>query len=418
MKNHPPICYACGDANLHFVLSLGQIPDADSFLTEDSPSKRQAVYPLVVFFCPNCALMQIAQPSPAAGRPRRRASLYSTAGGHSTRESSYKASDLIQMRSLHSASLVVNVGSDDQSMLRGFVEHGISVVDVRSREVHSRMGWCMDDDTVLPSFNAKRASILRGQAGSADVIIERHALERTDDPDDFVEGIHILLKDDGLAIIEVPYVRDLIDRRAFDSINHDQLCYFSFTALHHLLERHSLFANHVERLPACGGSLRLHVGHEPAFGQSVRSLLEEEAAAEVDRVRYYETFAGRVRSIRDWLLDLLWGVKSRGKRIAAYWADIRGATLINYLGIGTELIDFVVDPHTDLHGCYMAGKHLPIQPCERLLSSMPDYVLLLRWECAEEIFKHEAEYLERGGVFITPLPYPTCTSRRTTQRVR
>jgi len=221
-----------------------------------------------------------------------------------------------------------------------------------------------------------------------------------------VKGIGVLLKDTGTAVIEVPYVKDLIEHCEFDTIYHEHLCYFSVTALCHLFSRHSLTLNHLKRLWIHGGSLRLFVSHDTDVSESVRALLDEERETSMDQFSYYQHFAERVGRIRDSLLELLRGLKNEGKKIAAYAAAAKGATLINYVGIGTDLIDFVVDRNPHKHGFYMPGQHIPIYPCERLLEEMPDYVLVLAWNFADEIMQQQAEYLRRGGRFILPVPAP------------
>jgi hypothetical protein len=222
----------------------------------------------------------------------------------------------------------------------------------------------------------------------------------------FVEGIGVLLKRDGVAVIEVPYVVDLVEHCEFDTIYHEHLCYFSVTALASLFQGHGLWLNDVRRLPIHGGSLRLFVEHQANRSAFFESLLETEARTGVTRYRYYQDFAARAARVRDELRDMLDSLKREGKSIAAYGAAAKGATLINYAGIGRDLIDFVVDRNVHKHHKYMPGQHLPIYPCEQLLTARPDYVLLLAWNFASEIMQQQTEYLAKGGQFIVPIPTP------------
>jgi hypothetical protein len=240
----------------------------------------------------------------------------------------------------------------------------------------------------------------------ADVIHANNVLAHVADTNGFVAGIYILLKDDGVAVIEAPYLRDLVDHCEFDTIYHEHLCYFSVTALDRLFRRHGLYLNDVRRLPIHGGSLRLYVERRERVQGSVSALLEEEKELGMDRADYYRDFSARVGELKKALLAMLRDLKSRGKRIAAYGAAAKGATLINYVGIGQELLEFVVDRNVHKQGMYMPGQKIPIYPSERILQEKPDYVLLLPWNLEGEILKQESAFREAGGRFIIPVPVP------------
>jgi hypothetical protein len=230
-------------------------------------------------------------------------------------------------------------------------------------------------------------------------------LAHVPDLNGFVRGLRLLLKPDGIAIIEVPYVKDLIDRCEFDTIYHEHLCYFSLTALHRLFDRHGLVVQDVERIAIHGGSLRVFLGHSGNRQSSaVCELLDEEAAWDVGKLDFYHGFADRVEKLKTTLRSFILNLKKQQHSLAAYGAAAKGSTLLNYFQIGPEALDFVVDRSIHKQGRYMPGVRLPICSPARLLEAMPSHVLLLTWNFADEILEQQAEYRKRGGRFITPIP--------------
>jgi hypothetical protein len=218
----------------------------------------------------------------------------------------------------------------------------------------------------------------------------------------------VLLRDQGHAVIEVPYLKSLLDNCEFDTIYHEHLCYYSLTAMDGLFRRHGLVIEDVEQIEIHGGSLRVFAASatvaEPR--QSVERLLEEEREWGVHDPETYGEFSGRVMHLKEELKGLLAGLKEQGSRIAAYGAAAKGSTLLNTFGIGLETLDFVADASPHKEGHFMPGSELPIVSPERLVSSKPDYVLLLAWNFAEEILQQQKAYRELGGRFIIPVPEP------------
>jgi hypothetical protein len=259
--------------------------------------------------------------------------------------------------------------------------------------------------TVVDFFGEAVGTRLRAEGLRADVIHANNVMAHVADLAGFCRGIEALLAPDGRAIIEVPYVKDLIDHREFDTIYHEHLSYFSVIALDRLFAAHGLSVVEVERIPIHGGSLRVTVAHAGAARLPiVDALLEEEHALGLTTLPYYARFGRAVEDLRDQLTSLLAELRAHGHRIAAYGAAAKGATLLNYCGIDCRTIDFVADRSPHKQGKLMPGVALPIVPPQFLMATRPDYVLLLTWNFADEILQQQAEFRDAGGRFIIPIP--------------
>jgi SAM-dependent methyltransferase len=399
-------CRSCGHSELDPILDLGRTPLADRLLTAEELGDPEPAYPLKVVFCPHCGLMQIDETVPPRVLYCEDYPYFSSFSDYLLRHSRDNVLELIESRGLGPDSLAVELASNDGYLLKNYVEQGVQVLGIDPADGPAREAEKIGVTTRNEFFTADLASRLAAEKRLADVIHGNNVLAHVADTNGFVQGIATLLKDDGVAVIEVPYVKDLIDHCQFDTIYHEHLCYFSVTALDNLFRRHGLYLNEVRRLSIHGGSLRLYLEKTERVGDTARSLLALERDEGVDRVDFYRDFARKVEAVRSALLALLRGLRADGKRIAAYGAAAKGATLINYAGVGTDLVDYVVDRNTFKQGRYMPGRHLPIYGPSRLVEEMPDFVLLLAWNFADEIRAQQAEYGKRGGRFIVPVPDP------------
>ncbi|MCB0995653.1 MAG: methyltransferase domain-containing protein [Acidimicrobiales bacterium] len=400
-------CRSCGSTAIEVFLSLGELPLADALVTRDELDGPEERFALDVAFCPDCSLVQIVNEVPPEKLFVDNYLYFSSFSDHLLAHSRDNALGLIRSRHLGADSLVVEVASNDGYLLRNFVEAGVPVLGIDPAPDQAAAAIDNGVPTITEFFGPELARRLVTEGRTADVIIANNVMAHVPDLNGFVEGFAILLGDDGVVSVENPYVRDLIDHAEFDTIYHEHHCYFSCSAVDVLMSRHGLHLNDVEYFPNLhGGTLRWTIGRRAQRTQRCEEYLDAERRDGLTEFGYYRDFARRVEQNRDELLTLLRQLRADGKSIAGYGAAAKGATLVNYVGIGTDLVDFVVDRNVHKQGRFMPGTHQEILDPSALLERRPDVVLLLAWNFADEIVRQQVEYQAQGGSFIVPVPRP------------
>jgi SAM-dependent methyltransferase len=389
------------------VLSLGRVPLANALLTAEQLRLGEDRFPLELYFCPQCALVQIGETVP----PERlfRDYIYASSFSDTMVEHARTLAEaLIDRHALGPANLIIEIASNDGYLLQFYKTRGIPVLGIEPAANIAELAIKKGISTLIEFFDEDLGRRLAAQGKLADIIHAHNVFAHVPDPNTFVGGIKQALKPDGVAVIEAPYVRDLIVKLEFDTIYHEHFSYYSVSSVEALCRHHGLMICDVELVPIHGGSLRLFVAHAGRqASERVVELLGKEKAEGLLTFGYYRDFADRVAGLKQQLLALLQRTQDEGHRIAAYGASAKGSTLMNAFGIDRRLIEFVVDRSHLKQGRFTPGNHLPILPPEALLERRPDYVLLLTWNFADEILAQQGEFRRRGGKFIVPVPEVT-----------
>ena len=405
-------CRGCDEEGLEVILSLGEMPLANALLSNEQLNDPEPRYPLDVAFCARCGLVQLTAsvPPEALFSDYPYYSSYSDAVVDNARR---LVRPMIEERGLGSTSLAIEIASNDGYLLQHYVRAGVRVLGIDPAANIAPSAEARGVPTLCAFFGEELADDLRAAGYRADVLHAHNVLAHVPRLDDVLRGIARILADDGVAVIETPYVGDLVEALEFDTIYHEHLFYYSLTSLDAALRRNGLRAIDVERIALHGGSLRLLAarGGAGVHSPAVDSLLASEARAGMASAAYYRGFADRVATLCGELRELLAGLKSRGSSIAAYGAAAKGATLLNAAALPDGTLAFVADRSPHKQGRSMPGVHIPIVSPDRLLEAMPDYVLLLAWNHAEEIVLQQTEYGRRGGRFIVPVPVPRVIER-------
>lgn len=400
-------CRFCNAANIFKFLDLGDMALANSFLTEDQLSAvdTELKFPLDVYFCEQCGLVQIGYIVPPEILFRNYI-YYSATSDFIHNHARYLAQNFKHRFNLSNDSMVVEIASNDGTILKCFKAEGFNVLGIEPAANIAKVAVDAGIPTVNDFFSESSSLYLKECYGKADLILGRHVFAHVPEIHGFVKGLKSLLAESGVVAIEAPYLIDFVERTEFDTIYHEHYSYLSVRAMSYLFRLYDMEVFDVEKVAIHGGSLIYYVGHQGAHPMSdnVGCLIQAELDKGLGRSETYATFARRALKLRVDILDLLRELKSAGKRVAAYGAPAKGNTFLNYCGITTDLVQYTVDKSPYKQNLYTPGMHLPVFHPDKLIQDMPDYVLLLAWNFADEILDQQHAYLRNGGKFIQAIP--------------
>lgn len=396
-------CRSCDGSDLAPVLDLGLQPLANAYPAVDDPAEEPR-YPLAVVRCRGCSLVQLTG-TVDPGLLFDDYPYFSSYSDTAVASARQVANTLTDDLRLDSNDLAVEIASNDGYLLQHYIERGVPVLGVEPAGNIAPVAVERGIPTMNEYFTTSLGRHLAAEGKQASVLHANNVLAHVPNINDFVGGIAALLRPDGAAVVESPYLARLIDDRQFDTIYHEHVFYYSLTAVKALVERHGLVVADVEQIPIHGGTVRYtlrHAGTEPT--PAVADLLADEQRRGLNEDFYYEDFSDRVAELRRDLTTLLGDLKQSGASVAAYGAAAKGTVLLNHFGVDHSTIDFVVDRNVHKQQRRMPGVGIPIVDPSALLTHRPDYTLLLVWNFAEEVLEQQREYREAGGRFVLPGP--------------
>lgn len=402
-------CRFCDAPLARRVVDLGLSPLANSYVAPADLDRPESFYPLVAYLCESCFLVQLADIE-GASNPQEIFGDYAYFSSFSTSwvEHARRYAEMaIERFGLGPQSLVVELASNDGYLLRHFQERGVPVLGVEPAANVAAAAEREGIPTINAFFGAEKARELAGQGRRADVVVGNNVLAHVPALNDFVAGIATLLAEDGVATLEFPHLLRLLEEHQFDTIYHEHFSYFSFHTVSRVFEAHGLALFDVEELPTHGGSLRIYArrpGDALERSERVEELLRKEREAGLLDPATYDAFEERVRSTKRNLLRFLLDAVERGERVLGYGAPAKGNTLLNYCGVGPDLLELTVDRSPHKQGLYLPGTRIPISGPDRLRELRPDYVLILPWNLKDEIVEQMADVRSWGGRFVVAIP--------------
>ena len=401
-------CRFCGNNLTYEFIDLVNSPPSNSFLSKDQLSEPEVFYPLKLFVCDKCFLVQIDEYKKSNEIFNSDYVYFSSFSQSWLEHSKNYVIMIIDRLGLDGSSLVAEIASNDGYLLQYFKQNGIQCYGIEPSINTALVAKQKGIDVVEKFFDSYLATNLANEGKRVDLLLGNNVLAHVPNINDFVRGLKKLIKDKGTITMEFPHILNLIEQNQFDTIYHEHFSYFSFYAVNKIFKTHGLKIYDVEELPTHGGSLRIYATHEESkvlTHDSVKSMLIKEEKFGITKIATYSSFSEKVDKIKNNLLEFLISAKKEGKKVVGYGAAAKGNTLLNYCGIKKDLISFVADRSPYKQGKFLPGSHIPVENEEFFKAEMPDYVLILPWNIKNELIKQLSYIGGWSGKFITAIPY-------------
>lgn len=402
-------CRFCKTELTDVFIDLGNSPASNSFLSREQLNEPEIFYPLKVYTCPSCFLVQVDEYKKSDAIFNSGYVYFSSYSTTWLQHSRKYTDKMVERFGYNEGSKVIEIASNDGYLLQYFRDKKIPVLGIEPTANTAEIAIGKGIETVVDFFGVRLARQLADKGVKADLLLGNNVLAHVPDIVDFVGGMKILLKETGVITMEFPHLMQLVDHRQFDTIYHEHFSYLSFHTVQKIFGSQGLELFDVDELPTHGGSLRIYARHREdvtkPISAIVAALLEKESAAGMTSLAYYDHFQQKAQSVKWELITFLVQQKLAGKKLAAYGAAAKGNTLLNYCGIKNDLLDYVVDASPHKQGKWLPASHIPVVSEDVLKTGRPDYVLILPWNLREEITSQLAYIKEWGGQFVVPIPH-------------
>lgn len=401
-------CRFCKHTLTHVFIDLVNSPASNSYLGAAALNEPETYYPLKVFICDKCFLVQVDEYQKSDALFNNEYAYFSSYSTTWLAHAKKYTEAMIGRFGFGETSKVIEIASNDGYLLQYFKEKNVPVLGIEPTANTAQVAIGKGIETCVEFFGTSLAKKLKEQGTQADLLLGNNVLAHVPDIVDFVTGMQILLKPGGVITMEFPHLMQLVDNNQFDTIYHEHFSYLSFYTVKRLFESVGLEMFDVEEIPTHGGSLRIYAKHKDdtskAITPNVEALLQKEISRGITDLAYYHNFQQKAMDVKLAMLSFLVEQKQKGKKVAAYGAAAKGNTLLNYCGVKHDLVDFVVDSNPHKQGKYMPASHIPIVREDHLKAERPDYVIILPWNLQDEIKKQLAYIREWGGKFVVPIP--------------